>query len=507
MRLFSNLSQPLIHGLAEARRCQAAWSQAARGLETRLAQWLDRNDGVPGPAQLSFLLGGPLPSPHPAWAKLFSRWAQLGGRPDASREALSAPMPPGVPGRRLVDVLSWLVGQNERGLLDAGRALLVDAPPAGPIDRLLLRSLTILQPALTAEELIRWLELPERPIHPGPLVERLATGRRGSFARLADLLSPELRPLLLDRAVALHRVPRELLDEALGLAEQPAALAAVLVAATPSPDRARRLWDAVRANIPVASHGGLLAALRQIEGGGAAALGDLVGAEEERRAGVRRDRAAVLDLAAAGHLGQAATRLAALVSWEEDATDEERAAFEDVRARAIERQKSLLGPIIVALAGSVEPGVDDAAFGALEDAVREGFGPAVVALLARQHRRAPGDVRRALWFARALALNGDWAEAQRVYRATAKEHVDLRKRFETEFEGVFLAFDEGQGKRALGWIGELLSTPWHQVLAPHVDGLIGEDIVPPSQRAALADLLDATGSPFYTKAVRRLRGS
>jgi len=493
--------------LAAARRCQAAWTQAARGLEGRLVQWLDRNDGVPGPAQLATLLGEPLPSAHPAWAPLFERWAQLAGRAEVSFDALAAPVPKALPGRRVIEMLSRLVGQDQKALLEAGRALLTDSAPSRPIDRLLLRSLTLLQPALSAEELLRWTELPERPADPGPLVERLQSGRRGTFARLAGVLPAELRPSLLARSVALRRVPRELFDEALAAASEPSEVAAVLVGATPAPDRARRVWDAVRGRIPIDSQAALHAALGELDGGGAVALAKLVGAEEERRAEARRDRAAILELADKGHLGQAATRLAALENWQEDSTPEERAAFESVRLEAIERQKSLLGPIIAALAGTVGPGVDDAAFGALEDSVQEGFGPAVVALLARQHRRAPQDVRRALWLARALALNGEWGDAQRVYRAAAKEHVDLRKRFETEFEGVFLAFDEGQGKRALGWLGDLLSTPWHQVLAPHVDGLIAENIVPPKQRAALADLLAGTGSPFYAKAVQRLRGS
>ncbi len=497
---------PTLARLAAARRCQVAWIHATRSLEMRLGQWLERNDGVPGPAQLATLVGAPLPQAHPLWTQPFGRWQQLGVPASPEGHAFPTPLPAGLVGRRLIEVLSWLASLDEGALLAAGRALLVDVPPAGPIDRLLLRSLTILQPALSAEELARWLELPERPIQPGPLVERLSGGRRGTFAQLAGLLDEEARPLLLARAVTLGRVPRELLDEALAAAEDPAGIAAVLVGATPSPDRARRVWDAVRAGVAVDDHAALLEALQGLGGRNAAALAKVVGAEQAHRAELRAARAAVVELAQAGQLGQAATRLAALVGWEQESSEEERAAFEDLRTRAIERQRPLLGPIVAALAGSVAPGVDDAAFGALEDAVQEGFGAAVVALLARQHRRAPEDARRALWFARALALNGDWGEAQRVYRETAREHVDLRKRFETEFEGVFLAFDEGQGGRALAWLGELLSMPWHQILAPHVDGLVADDIVKPDQRGALADLLEGTGSPFYAKAVRRLRG-
>ena len=492
-----SVNDPELTGLALARRSQAAWVAATRDLQARLERWLAAHAGLPTPAHLADLLGVDLPDPHVAWAPVFNAFTAL-----ASGKLVDAELPPGT-ARRPLDVLRAMVGQDDAWLAREGRAVL-DARQAPLVaDRLLLRCLLVLRPALTAEHLVRWLALPEPPADPGLLLDRLDGGRRGSFAQLAVEL-PEHREQVVARAVALRRLPRELLDEALEAAVDAAGQAAALVAATPAPERARRVWDRARGHIDVDQHAALAAALDALDGGGAAALAALVHAEAAARAERAQERESIVALADAGKIGEAATRLAALAE-DPESTEAELAAFAAIRERAIARQRELVVPIVAALAGTGGPDADDAAFGALEEAVQEGFGDAVVALLARQHRRAPDDQTRALWLARALALNGDWAEARRVYAVAAREHADPRKRVETEFEGVFLALDEGKTKIGLAWIEELLDTPWHQLLAPHIASLIDDAMVPAGARSQLADLLEATRSPFYAKDVRRLR--
>ena len=487
--------------LAAARSDDAAWARAARSLEARVAQWLDANDGVPSPGQLDALAGTPPKADHPAWADAVSLWAELASVSGVA--VRDRALPEGLPGREVLRVLLALRRQDDRALTAGGLLALSGDATAGSAERLLLRSLAVLDPELTAEQLLGWVARPGSTPDLGPLIRRLKAGRRTSFVELASRLDPSLRPLIVERSVALCRLPRELLDEAFAAAEGLPSVAAVLVATTPAPDRARRVWAAVRGRIPPDLHDALSAALSDIAGQSAEALATLAGAEAKARVSRQEQRAAVLAHAEAGQLGQAATLLAALDLTEASPT--ERDALAALRERAIARQSELVVPVVVALAGSGGPDADDAAFGAIEDAVSEGFGDALVALLVRQLRRDPEDIGRGLWLARALALNGDWREARRVYQSTARQHSDPRKRFETEFEGVFLAFDEGQSDHALRWTSELLDTPWHQVLAPHVDTLVTDEIVPLQDRAALADLLERTGSPFYSKAVGRLR--
>lgn len=490
-----------LQALRDSRAAEAAWTRAVRGLDERLVEWLDGHDGVPAPRQLASLFGGALEATAPGWDALIDGWNGLA----TQQEGVSFQVPPGVPGRKLLDAFRWLIQGEDATLEREARAVLETGVASAAADRLLLRGLALLQPQLSAEQLHGWLRTPEAPAALESLIDRLQSGRRASFAKLAADL-PGCREAVVRRAVALRRLPRELFDEALKAAATPEAVAAVLVASTPSPDRARRVWDQASEAVPVDWQEPLHAALEALEGGGAAALAGIVGALAEERAGRRRERAAIVALGQGGQLGAAATRLAALTDADVDASPEERAAFADIRTRAIARQQELVGPVVAALAGTGGPEADDAAFGAIEDAVHEGFGDALVALLARQHRRTPTDLTRALWLARAAALNGSWSEAERVYKAAAREHQDPRRRFETEFEGVFLAFDEGQGSRALRWLEELLATPWHQVLAPHIEGLLADDIVPAKHRPALAGLLEGTGSPFYSKTIRRLRG-
>jgi hypothetical protein len=223
---------------------------------------------------------------------------------------------------------------------------------------------------------------------------------------------------------------------------------------------------------------------------------------DERQARVHA-RHEVLASASAGKLGEAAERLARIPL--EPLSAEIASALDAVRQKAISRQAELVAPVAAVLAGISGEDAEDAAFAALEDAVAEGFGKSLGALLSKQHRRSPNDPTRALWLARAHCLEGDWAEGERVYGVAASLRSDPASRVATEFEGIFLAFEEEQNKRALRWVERMLDVPWHHVLLPHIEGLVEESVVPDSARGPLSVLLEGTGSPFYTGLVGRLR--
>ena len=125
--------------------------------------------------------------------------------------------------------------------------------------------------------------------------------------------------------------------------------------------------------------------------------------------------------------------------------------------------------------------------------------------MVRQHRREPDDPVRALWLARTLALGADWPEAERIYRLAANLQPEVAARLAVEWEGVALAFDEGEGSRALRWVARLVEAPWHAVLATHAEALVDSGVVPVARRAELASVLDATRSSHYRRAIRTLR--
>lgn len=361
-------------------------------------------------------------------------------------------------------------------------------------------------PALSAGELLRWLER-DRPAltreRIDALLGRLESGRRGDVASLHGQVLEFHHEAVVAAGLRIGALPRELVEPVLaeGTAED---VVRALVASVPDPGRLKRSWGAHRAvllaRFPVDQLRPLVVGESAVE----RSLAALLDGEEEaarERAAARQE---VRDLADAGRLGEAAERLAALPDEVLDAA--ERAALDAVKERAVARQAELVAPLAAVLAGKTGEDAEDEAFAAVEDATAEGFGRAVVALLSRQHRRAPGDPVRALWLARALCMAGDWAEGERVYRVAAGLRSDPTTRVATEFEGIFMAFEEGQAARALSWLGRALDVPWHQVLLPQVQALLDEGVVPDGRKADLATLLERTGSPFYSKVIRALRG-
>lgn len=361
-------------------------------------------------------------------------------------------------------------------------------------------------PALSAGELLRWLER-DRPAltreRIDALLARLETGRRGDVAALNKQLADFHGEAIVAAGLRVGALPRELLPAVLASGEA-ADVVRALVAAAPDPGRMKRSWANHRADVLARFTAvGLRELLPEPSTAVERTFAALLDGEEEQAKQRAAARQQVRDLAGAGRLGEAAERLAALP--EEPLDADEAAALEDVKRRAVARQAELVAPLAAVLAGKTGEQAEDEAFAAVEDACAEGFGRAVVALLSRQHRRAPGDPVRALWLARALCMAGDWAEGERVYRVAAGLRSDPVTRVATEFEGIFMAFEEGEASRALAWLGRALDVPWHQVLLPQVQALLDEGVVPNVRKGDLATLLERTGSPFYGKVIRALR--
>ncbi|MCO4768820.1 MAG: hypothetical protein KDA24_02240 [Deltaproteobacteria bacterium] len=359
---------------------------------------------------------------------------------------------------------------------------------------------------LSASELLRWWERDRAALADevlGPIIENLSSARRSDIAALRVQVGEPFAPALLEAALRLKALPREFVVEAL-VGADPKRIAQVLVAASPDARRARRLWAELSEGLRGVDEGELGAAFAELPGAVAAALAQSIASAAEAREQRAAARQEVLVLAEQGRLGEAASRLAELP--EEALEPELAASLADVRRRAVERQQQLVGPVAAVLAGLSGDEAEDAGFAALEDAIAEGFGAALVALLSRQHRRTPGDPVRALWLARAQCMSGEWAEGERVYGIAAGLRSDPNARVATEFEGIFMAFEDGESSRALRWLGRALEVPWHQVLVPHVASLVDEGVVPADRRAELAAVLEGTRSPFYGKLIATLRG-
>jgi hypothetical protein len=360
-------------------------------------------------------------------------------------------------------------------------------------------------PALSAAEVLRWVRRDRLGLDDGALSRLLSgmrSGRRADLAGLVESLGEAWTESLLEVGLRLGALPRELFERAITDAG-PARAIQALVAVSPDAGRARRIWAEHRHALASHDVHALLAELASYEGAVAVALRAELEADLDRQEARLEEARAVVGLAGAGRLGEAAERMAAL-----DTSDLPAALAEElsaVRSRAVARQSELIGPVASVLAGATGDEAEDEAFAAIEEAVGEGFGRAVVALLSKQHRRAPDDPARALWFARALCISGDWAEGERVYGVAASLRSDVGARVATEFEGMFLAFEEGESHRAIRWLRRVLEVPWHQVLLPHVQELAEEGIVPAAARREVAAALEQTGSPFYSKVIRALR--
>lgn len=468
----------LVADLATAATANRAWSEAMAGLEESVRASL--SSGVPVDPEA---LAAPIDSARVA---LESAVGEQSGSTPVLLRVLRAGTPE--------------LGSHLQGFLGRGEPNLHQHLAA----RLVLRSGET--PSISAGQVLRWWKRDAKALGAerlGALVDSMSAARRADIAALVAVLGGDWRARLIATGLRLGALPRELLPEAVD-GSDPAMMARALVAAAPDPGRAGRLWHEQAEFLKSMDLVALKRELELVSGPVANALSERVQNEMDEREARVKARRQVLGLAEAGKLGEAAELLAKLPM--EPLSAEMESALNTVRHRAVARQVELVAPVAAVLAGVSGEDAEDAAFAALEDAVGEGFGKSLGALLSKQHRRLPGDPTRALWLARVHCLQGDWAEGERVYSVAASLRSDPTSRVATEFEGIFLAFEEAESKRGLRWVERMLGVPWHQVLLPHVAGLVDEGVVPDAARVPLAQLLEGTGSPFYSKLIDRLRG-
>lgn len=500
-----------VGGDGAAAALAGAWERAmaADKVVARLSSYLGA--GLEEEFDVPVLATRALEGIEPSHREGDSRDAQLLRAVDGLATSTPTPVPEGAP---IVSVLMAWMRSDPVELLELARPALQskNAPLAS---RLAVRALARSEMAapIAAKELRRWLESKELPPPQAllPWVQAVWSGRRGDIKGLAELLPEELHGELADAALRLGVLPLEMLgfalDRAAGGPEgpDPEKAADALIAVCPDARRAKGLILERADELALHRFDKLMAALQPRKGGVPKGLRSGLEARREALKAREAERQAIIAVAAEGRLGEAAERLAALPG-QDALTDAQQAELASVRERAVARQSELVQPIAAVLAGATGEDAEDAAFAAIEDAVSEGFGKAVVALLSRQHRREPGDPARALWYARACCLAGDWLEGEEAYSVAAGLRSDPVTRVATEFEGLFMAFEEQQASRGLAWLERVLATPWHQVLLPQVTALVDEGVVPENRTVDLVALLEATGSPFYDKLLARLRG-
>jgi hypothetical protein len=99
---------------------------------------------------------------------------------------------------------------------------------------------------------------------------------------------------------------------------------------------------------------------------------------------------------------------------------------------------------------------------------------------------------------------GRFGEAAAAYRAARDASASPTARFDLQFELIALAIEGDELRFALEWLDEALSTPWHQLVAGHVDALASKPLSAPA-RTALAERLERARSSFFRPAIRLLR--
>jgi hypothetical protein len=314
------------------------------------------------------------------------------------------------------------------------------------------------------------------------LVAAVNGGSRRAFDRLADALeaSPRLRRRLAERALVLgvlgRRSATELLEELVAGEDPDRAerVAGVLRSLVTSPEAP--VADAAWGALPEAPASFVDEVIARLEKNADDTSRVLVAAVERRRSRAAARSAAKDRLRAAGAQGKLQAFGATLARL---LAPGDRSRVESERLEAATRQ-------------------------ALEEAGREGWLAPIIQVLRAQVRRHPLDPARTVWFARALAVDGSWAEAERAFSeaADAAAGPDQRKAVRLEAAHAFLSGRETvRGLQILRQL--LLARPDRQVAAALTRwALAGE--LPDDARTPLRAQLEAAQSGVYAGTLRAL---
>lgn len=459
------------------------WLGAAR---QSLGTWLDANAGLPRVAELLPAAPEPRDGVSPWRAALEALSSASRGDLDAALEAL-----PDVPGAEEVE--TFLLGAlgEWRTLWEAAReALTAGEADRDLVSRLERRALLGLDPVPPMDAAVAraWLSAAaqeqgaEAP-WTARVLAAVSSGRPRDFVVLAKLAPPAD---VAARAVAAGRLPEKLVPAAL----EAHTLADVLAAVADAGSRGAAVWKNHAADLTLDEQRALVSALEQrsppMAAAGAASLARLEAAAGERQR--------VLDLAGEGRLAEALPLLAGL-----EARDPE---LDAVRAHVASAQRRYTEPLALALSG---PGHDPAAWGALREALADGWLDPIVLLLRLQARRYASDERRALWLARALTVAGRWFEAEAWFGEAASLAEGQPLALELEFEGIDLALEAGKGRRVGEWLVRLVRDRRTRALAREITTRLWAGKLPQETCDLLQAELQQDGSGLYAGALRALQ--
>ena len=474
--------------VAELRASGAAsrrWGVWVEQLRRATTEALNATPGVPDLATV--LPAVPDGDPAPGWSDLFALVALA--KAGAGEQAVTLAEHAVGPEIGLVRGVLRAIGGDWNGLWKAGRDQLRGrATPPTVVARLELRSLLALAetPSLTADELLSWLDrtrgdVQVSPDSLGPVVDGLRGGRRGSWDRLADALRDHaaLRLRLARRALAQGTLGRVLAGEL-----------AVALVASDADDRAEALADLLEAAVPTPDPPVADAAWTALPGASAELI-DAVTAVLATRDG--HTAKALVDAAE-----RRRARLQARVAQR----DRLRAAGAQGRLQAF---GATLAKVLAPPDGS--PGreqLEEAVREGLEEARRDGWLAPIIKVLRAQVRRHPADPVRTAWFARALAIAGQWAEAERAFVEAADAAASPEGRRDRRLEGARAFLRGGETDRALRILRRLtVGRPDRVVAAAVVDWAAAGDI-PAEGAEGLRSLLEASRSGVYAGAIRAL---
>ncbi len=467
---------------AAAGRRWGVWIDQLRRATTEA---LNSSAGVPALDDvLPALVDG---DPAPGWSDLFALVALARGGEAGQALALSEhAVGPGI--ELLRGVLRALAGEWD-ALWRAGRdQVRRRATPPTVVARLELRALLAVSeaPSLSADELLSWLERTRGEVETdeerlGPIVDALEGGRRGGYDRLAEAWKDRkgLRLRLARRALALGTLGRVLageLAEALVASDAPdraEALADLLTAAVPTPEA--RLADAAWTALPNASE-------------------ELIEAVGEVLVGRGDDRSRAL-VAARGRRRQ---------------RREARAAQKDrLRAAGAQGKLQAFGATLAKVLAPSDGSADRAALeastrDALREAQRDGWLGPILQVLRAQVRRHPQDPERTAWFARGLAIAGQWAEAERAFAEAADAAASLEGRRDRRLEGVQAFLVGGEVDRAIRLLRELTVARPDRAVAGAVVAWAEAGEIPAEAVSGLRRLLEAPRSGIYAGAIRAI---
>jgi hypothetical protein len=467
---------------AAARRWRVWVDQLGRAVR----EALDRTPGVPDTAE--FLPAIPDGAPAPGWTDLFALIA-LGSSGAAAQAAEVATHARG-PEIELVRGALRAVAGDWEGLWRSGRAQLHRRSPTPTVlARLELRSVLALEtvPPISANELASWLDRTKGDVAAsagslGALVDALDGGSAVAFERLAGALCglPSLRLRVARRALDFGVLGRGIATDLLAslttsdAPDRVTAIAEVLICLVSSPDRA--LADAAWGALAGASAEIVASVVQELGTRSDARSRTLVEAAERRRSRAAAQQNQRVRLQAAGAQGRLQ-------------------AFGSTLARVLAPGR-LSEPEL----GTLEAATREA----LVEAHRDGWLLPILKVLRAQVRRHPDDPARTVWLARALAIAGQWAEAERAFLEAADAAPGIDARRDRRLEATHTFFVGGQGERGVRILRELIIARPDRRVAAAVATWAAAGELPESAVKPVRGLLTAARSGIYAGAIRAL---